>query len=134
MAGGWESLGLLPELLETIEDDFRWTLPTAIQDEAIPLILGGNDVMASAETGSGKTAAFALPILQLCAETKERNASASNIKESGGGREQNNLFIISIPCPCKIETLPSQLIHPVEALLFSHGIQRNGLDVERPWL
>lgn len=70
MAGGWASLGLLPDLVRTIEDEFRWSLPTAIQgmervlhvcssfffshpplDEAIPLILGGSDVMASAETG-----------------------------------------------------------------------------------
>lgn len=48
------SLGLLPELVRTIEDEFQWSLPTAIQDEAIPLILGGSDVMASAETGSGE--------------------------------------------------------------------------------
>ncbi|GMI03114.1 hypothetical protein TrRE_jg5840 [Triparma retinervis] len=43
-------------------------LPTAIQEEAIPLILGGGDVLAAAETGSGKTGAFALPVLQLCVE------------------------------------------------------------------
>jgi superfamily II DNA/RNA helicase len=54
MAGGWASLGLLPELVRTVEDEFRWSLPTAIQDESIPLILGGGDVMASAETGSGR--------------------------------------------------------------------------------
>ncbi|GKY97482.1 ATP-dependent RNA helicase ddx1 [Mayamaea pseudoterrestris] len=72
MSGGWASLGLLDELVQTVEEDFEWLLPTAIQDEAIPLILGGGDVMASAETGSGKTAAFALPVVQLCAEIKEQ--------------------------------------------------------------
>lgn len=40
-------------------------LPTPIQAEAVPLILGGGDVMAAAETGSGKTGAFALPVLQI---------------------------------------------------------------------
>lgn len=45
MAGGWESLGLLPELVQTVEEDFDWILPSAIQDECIPLFLGGNDVM-----------------------------------------------------------------------------------------
>ena len=45
MAGGWESLGLLPELVQTCEEDFDWILPSAIQDEAIPLLLGGGDVM-----------------------------------------------------------------------------------------
>lgn len=44
-------------------------LPTPIQAEAIPLILGGGDVLGAAETGSGKTGAFALPVLQLVHET-----------------------------------------------------------------
>ena len=77
MSGGWASLGLLDELVQAVEEEFDWLLPTAIQDESIPLILGGGDVMASAETGSGKTAAFALPVIQLCAEMKERAESAA---------------------------------------------------------
>ena len=44
-------------------------LPTPVQSEALPLILGGGDVMAAAETGSGKTGAFALPILQIVHES-----------------------------------------------------------------
>jgi ATP-dependent RNA helicase DDX1 len=44
-------------------------LPTDIQSEAIPLILGGGDVLMAAETGSGKTGAFCLPILQIVWET-----------------------------------------------------------------
>ncbi len=44
-------------------------LPTAIQYECIPLILGGGDVLAAAETGSGKTGAFGLPILQVVHES-----------------------------------------------------------------
>lgn len=44
-------------------------LPTPVQAEAVPLILGGGDLMAAAETGSGKTGAFALPILQIVHET-----------------------------------------------------------------
>jgi superfamily II DNA/RNA helicase len=44
-------------------------LPTPIQSEAVPLILGGGDVLAAAETGSGKTGAFALPVLQIVHET-----------------------------------------------------------------
>jgi len=75
MAGGWASLGLLEELVRAAEEDFEWILPTGIQDECIPLILGGGDVMASAETGSGKTAAFAMPVVQLCHEQKTDNRS-----------------------------------------------------------
>ncbi|CAM9108639.1 unnamed protein product [Choristocarpus tenellus] len=68
MAGGFEALGLCPELVRAVKDDFGYLLPTNVQDEAIPLMLGGGDVMAAAESGSGKTAAFALPVLQLIHE------------------------------------------------------------------
>jgi ATP-dependent RNA helicase DDX1 len=44
-------------------------LPTDVQSEAIPLILGGGDVLMAAETGSGKTGAFCLPIIQIVWET-----------------------------------------------------------------
>ncbi|KAG8251426.1 ATP-dependent RNA helicase ddx1 [Homalodisca vitripennis] len=47
----------------------RYVLPTDVQAEAIPLILGGGDVLMAAETGSGKTGAFCLPILQIVWET-----------------------------------------------------------------
>lgn len=47
------------------------------QDEAIPLILGGGDVMVAAETGSGKTAAFSLPLLQIVQEDLRGRLSGS---------------------------------------------------------
>ena len=63
----FEVLGLCPELISAIEA-MDWLLPTPVQFESIPLILGGGDVSAAAETGSGKTGAFALPLLQVCHE------------------------------------------------------------------
>lgn len=57
------SLGLAPELLQAVEDE-GYTEPTPIQREAIPLGLEGRDLVGSAQTGTGKTAAFLLPILQ----------------------------------------------------------------------
>ncbi len=45
------------------------SLPTDIQSDAIPLILGGGDVLLAAETGSGKTGAFCLPVIQIVYET-----------------------------------------------------------------
>ena len=67
MSGGFDDLGLMPEILQAV-DELGWNLPTDIQAEAIPLIIGGGDVMAAAETGSGKTAAFCLPIIQCVHE------------------------------------------------------------------
>lgn len=62
------TLGLSPELLKAIEDR-RYIAPTAIQSAAIPPILLRRDVRACAQTGSGKTAAFGLPLLHLLQQT-----------------------------------------------------------------
>ncbi len=59
----FDSLGLAPELLKALTDS-GYTTPTPIQAQAIPLALAGGDLMAGAQTGTGKTAAFALPLLQ----------------------------------------------------------------------
>ena len=59
----FESLGLAPELLRAVEEQ-GYTEPTPVQREAIPLGLEGRDLVGSAQTGTGKTAAFLLPILQ----------------------------------------------------------------------
>ncbi|KAL6447460.1 hypothetical protein ACFW04_001566 [Cataglyphis niger] len=64
----FEEMGVLPEIAKAV-DEIDWTLPTDVQAEAIPLILGGGDVLMAAETGSGKTGAFCLPILQIVWET-----------------------------------------------------------------
>jgi ATP-dependent RNA helicase RhlE len=59
----FENLGLSQALLKAVHDE-NYTTPTPIQEKAIPAILGGADLMASAQTGTGKTAGFTLPILQ----------------------------------------------------------------------
>ena len=59
----FSSLGLSPELLRAVAES-NYSAPTPVQKEAIPAILAGKDVWACAQTGSGKTAAFALPLLQ----------------------------------------------------------------------
>src|SRR5688572_7650598 len=57
------SLGLSPQIVRAVEER-NYTAPTPIQTAVIPGVLNGRDVWACAHTGSGKTAAFALPLLQ----------------------------------------------------------------------
>jgi superfamily II DNA/RNA helicase len=61
-ANTFEELNLAPELLSAVLE-LGYTVPTPIQREAIPLVLAGRDLMAQAQTGTGKTAAFTLPLL-----------------------------------------------------------------------
>ncbi|MBE9068162.1 DEAD/DEAH box helicase [Leptolyngbya cf. ectocarpi LEGE 11479] len=64
----FDTLGLSAELLRAI-DEQGYTEPTPVQSQAIPVILAGRDVMAGAQTGTGKTAGFTLPMLQRLSET-----------------------------------------------------------------
>ena len=65
----FKALGLSAALVKAIEEK-GYTIPSPIQQKAIPHILEGRDVLASAQTGTGKTAGFTLPVLQYLAETK----------------------------------------------------------------
>ncbi|HEX2753842.1 MAG TPA: DEAD/DEAH box helicase [Candidatus Limnocylindrales bacterium] len=60
----FDTLGLSADLLRTVAEE-GYTEPTPVQERAIPLVLQGRDILAAAQTGTGKTAAFVLPILDL---------------------------------------------------------------------
>lgn len=60
----FDSLGLAPELLRALSE-LGYAQPTPIQQQAIPMMLDGCDLMAGAQTGTGKTAAFSLPLLHM---------------------------------------------------------------------
>uniref|UniRef100_UPI002353A1B3 DEAD/DEAH box helicase n=1 Tax=Rheinheimera sp. TaxID=1869214 RepID=UPI002353A1B3 len=64
-------LKLSPELLKAITDK-GYTTPSPIQQQAIPAVLAGRDLMAAAQTGTGKTAGFTLPMLQLLADSQSQ--------------------------------------------------------------
>ena len=63
MTQTFRDLGLSPELLETL-DELGYVEPTAIQEQAIPPMLEGRDVFGQSQTGTGKTAAYTLPLIQ----------------------------------------------------------------------
>jgi len=79
----FEEFGVMPELGAAV-DEMGWTLPTDVQAEAIPLVLGGGDILMAAETGSGKTGAFCLPVLQITWE------SLKELQEGKGRSSQGN--------------------------------------------
>jgi ATP-dependent RNA helicase RhlE len=70
----FESLGLMPELLRAVTEQ-GYTEPTPIQSRAIPVVLAGRDLLGAAQTGTGKTAGFTLPLLQRLAPLATRSFS-----------------------------------------------------------
>ncbi len=72
-------LGLRAELVRAVADE-GYTQPTPVQAQAIPVILAGRDILAGAQTGTGKTAGFALPLLQLLAARTGGDASRRPIR------------------------------------------------------
>ena len=88
----FNKLGLSSALLKSIQAK-GYSEPSEIQQEAIPEILKGNDILAGAQTGTGKTAAFALPILHRLqnAESKRRRVRV----------------LVLVPTSCLLYTSPS---------------------------
>ncbi|MDD2870434.1 MAG: DEAD/DEAH box helicase [Candidatus Gracilibacteria bacterium] len=75
----FKDLHIIPPILKALERE-KYLKATPIQEKAIPHILAGKDVMGAAQTGTGKTAAFAIPILQLLSREKELSNTSRNIK------------------------------------------------------
>jgi ATP-dependent RNA helicase RhlE len=65
----FESLNIIEPILKSLKQE-GYTIPTPIQVQAIPIVLQGTDLIGCAQTGTGKTAAFAVPILQLLSKNK----------------------------------------------------------------
>ncbi len=76
----FDQLGLPAELLKAVKDR-GYTAPTLIQTQAIPVILDGRDILARAQTGTGKTDAFALPLVEILS------------RENGNGRHPRALVL-----------------------------------------
>jgi len=70
----FDSLGLIDPILKAVSEA-GYAKPTAIQQQSIPVVLDGRDIIGCAQTGTGKTAAFAIPMLQTLAAAGKGNAS-----------------------------------------------------------
>lgn len=75
----FKELNVIPEILKALEKE-NYSVPTPIQEKAIPIVLSGRDLLGCAQTGTGKTAAFAIPTLQLLNEEKASQKANRNIR------------------------------------------------------
>jgi ATP-dependent RNA helicase RhlE len=107
-------LGLTPELLRAVAAE-GYTDPTPVQAESIPIVLSGRDLLAGAQTGTGKTAAFALPILQLL------NASRPVPRHPIGSRPRG---ATGLPIRCLVLTPTRELALQVAEFVKAYGHDR----------
>lgn len=75
----FENLGIINPILKAIQAE-GYTQPTPIQEQSIPILLSGKDLLGCAQTGTGKTAAFAIPILQHLYNDRQQNSRQRRIR------------------------------------------------------
>lgn len=129
----FSQLGLCPELLQAVAEA-KYTLPTPVQAAAIPAILSGQDVQACAQTGSGKTAAFALPMLQRLlnrAATSDRGdrSAAEEIPRSASGATRDLVLVPTRELAMQVgeafRSLGRYLPQPIKVLTVFGGVSIN---------
>lgn len=75
----FKDLNIIPEILKALSNE-NYTSPTPIQEQAIPPVLAGRDLLGCAQTGTGKTAAFAVPILQLLSQQQSNKGTKRQVR------------------------------------------------------
>jgi ATP-dependent RNA helicase RhlE len=88
----FENLKLIKPIQTALTNE-GYTAPTPIQQQAIPIILERKDLLGCAQTGTGKTAAFAIPILQILSEEKERGKSNEKFQHGKERRSIKSLIV-----------------------------------------
>jgi len=110
----FDQLGLAPELLRAVAQQ-GYTEPTPVQREAIPYVLRGRDLLAGAQTGTGKTAAFVLPILHDLYQPRKDRGQSNGRKHNGGGHRPIRVLVL---------TPTRELALQVEESIRTYGKQR----------
>jgi ATP-dependent RNA helicase RhlE len=120
----FDSLGLAPELLRAVARE-GYTEPTPVQAETIPHVLARRDVLAGAQTGTGKTAAFVLPILQLLHQNRPTPRhpirEARTRRHSFAARPQ---IASGLPIRCLVLAPTRELALQVEEFVRTYGRER----------
>src|SRR5712675_2006686 len=88
----FENLNLIEPILRALKTE-GYTTPTPIQEQSIPIILQRRDLLGCAQTGTGKTAAFAIPILQLMHQQKEEEYRMQNAESRTRNRRIHTLIL-----------------------------------------
>jgi ATP-dependent RNA helicase RhlE len=112
----FERLGLTPELLRAVAAQ-GYTEPTPVQAESIPIVLARRDLLAGAQTGTGKTAAFVLPILQIL------NASRPEPRRLPAGQTRGR-GSTGLPIRCLVLTPTRELALQIEESVRTYGSER----------
>ena len=112
----FDQLGLTPDLLRTVAKQ-GYTVPTPVQAQSIPIVLAGRDILAGAQTGTGKTAAFVLPILQLL------NASRPPVRYLPAGKVRRR-GETGLPIRCLVLTPTRELALQIEESVRTYGSER----------
>ncbi len=115
----FDALGLAPDLLRAVADQ-GYTEPTPVQREAIPIVLAGRDLLAAAQTGTGKTAAFVLPILQLLHGSRPAQASQPDPRH----HPRDNRLAPQGPVRALVLTPTRELALQVEESVRTYGAMR----------
>jgi len=112
----FDQLGLTSELLRAVAAQ-GYTVPTPVQVQSIPIVLAGRDLLAGAQTGTGKTAAFVLPILQLL----NANRPAPRQLKYGERRPRG---ATGLPIRCLVLTPTRELALQIEESVRTYGAER----------
>ena len=108
-AVSFESMGLEPRLLKSIFK-MGWVSPTPVQSQGIPIALEGSDVLTKAKTGSGKTAAYLIPIIQRILTRITHGIRAVVVVPSKELSSQVCLQAKELSCACSREVKALDLI------------------------
>ncbi|MCP4481624.1 MAG: DEAD/DEAH box helicase [bacterium] len=94
MSENFEKLKLIAPILKALKEE-QYAHPTPIQEKAIPVVLSGKDLFGCAQTGTGKTAAFAIPVLQKLVESKNISARKQKNHNQQSSRRKIKALILT---------------------------------------